>query len=81
MIFLYFFLWVFFKTPKQIRTIDNNEKIMTLIDSCRKIISPTSTHGMRIIKSLSGNLNFHIYLNKLICLNRYNFITKEGCCW
>jgi hypothetical protein len=44
-----------FKTPKRILNIDNNEKMKTLIESCPKIISPTSAHGMRAVKSLSGS--------------------------
>jgi hypothetical protein len=43
-------------------TINNNEKIQTLIQSCQKNTPPTSAHGMRTMKSISGNSNFSIFM-------------------
>ncbi|CAF1016163.1 unnamed protein product [Adineta steineri] len=44
------------QTPKRIQTINSNDKIKTLLDSCSKIVSPSPSHGMRPIKSLSDTI-------------------------
>ncbi|UJR32101.1 hypothetical protein I4U23_019569 [Adineta vaga] len=42
-----------FYTPKRV---DHNEKLQTLIESGQQLTSPTSTRGMRMIKSISNSI-------------------------
>ena len=54
-----------FQTPERSVPLSTNDKLHSLLDSCRRTTPSLSIHGMRTIKSLSGRVRLFILLSSL----------------